>query len=108
MAEHKEIILRLIKDNLKNTLLVSGLNRLGLDAGTYHLNLTESIFGLIGFEEDDFEETVFEKYLILIEELVSKELLNDAERLKAVSTNIYESLIKERELQLLSKKQERV
>jgi hypothetical protein len=48
---NKELILSLIKDNLKNTLLISGLNKLGVEAGSYQLNLTDSIFQLIGLKE---------------------------------------------------------
>jgi hypothetical protein len=95
----KELIVSLITDNLRNTLLVEGLNKLGLEAGAYRLNLTASIFQLIGFEEDDFEEEVFERYSILIERIVSDEVFEDSERLRAISINIYESLIADRELQ---------
>lgn len=95
----KELALGLIKDNLKSTCFILGLQKLGVLADPYHLNLEDSIFKLIGFESDDFEEDVFEKYSILIEEIASLELLEDPERLKAVCNNIYESLIKDRELQ---------
>jgi hypothetical protein len=61
--------------------------------------LTDSIFQLIGFERDEYEEEVFERYSNLIEKIVCTELFEDAERLREISTNIYERLIKDREIQ---------
>ena len=99
MANNKELTISLIKDNLKNTCLLLGLEKLGIHAEPYHLNLIDSIFQLIGFEKDDFEEEIFERYSILIDEIVSFELLEDSERLKKVCNDIYENLINERAYQ---------
>lgn len=41
---NEELIIRLIKDNLINTKLISGLNCLGLIADDYTLFLGETIF----------------------------------------------------------------
>lgn len=99
MKNNKELTLSLIKDNLKNTCLLLGLEKLGILAEPYHLNLIDSIFQLIGFEKDGFEEEIFEKYSKLIDKIVSLELLEDPERLKEVCNNIYESLLNERAYQ---------
>ena len=52
-------IINLIKDDLKNTALVSGLEELGLDSGKYYLNLGETIFALMNLGEN---EPLWEEY----------------------------------------------
>lgn len=49
---NKELIVSLIKDNLINTRLVHGLDLLGLDSGNYHIHLSQTIFNLIGIEDN--------------------------------------------------------
>lgn len=48
----KHIIISLIKDDLTNYRLVSGLEALGLDSDCYSLCLGETIFKLMGFPKN--------------------------------------------------------
>ena len=50
---NKDLIIRLIKDDLTNNKLIDGLNDLGMEADHYHLYLSEIIFDLIGFKIDN-------------------------------------------------------
>jgi hypothetical protein len=45
----QELILALIRDNLINMKLISGLNALGLIADDYYLNLGDTVFKFNGF-----------------------------------------------------------
>lgn len=56
---HKNLILRLIQDDILNTRLVNGLQNLGIDASPYCLHLSDSIFYLLDIKD----ETCFKKYM---------------------------------------------
>lgn len=62
---NKKLILSLIKDDLINTKLVNGLDALGLNAQDYRLHLSDTVFKLMGIEEDKKGEKLFEHYLEL-------------------------------------------
>jgi hypothetical protein len=49
--DNKSLILSLIKDDLINTKLVSGIESLGIDAGLYLLGISDAIFVLMGIDD---------------------------------------------------------
>ncbi|MGQ0826950.1 MAG: hypothetical protein ACT4ON_01010 [Bacteroidota bacterium] len=100
----KELIISLIKDNLKNTRLVVGLDKLGLDSGKYHLQLSDTVFKLIGFKSDEHEERVFEEYVNTSMKVSSIDIFMHPEKLEAIATKIYETLMQEQKLQIKMKK----
>lgn len=51
--KQREIITKLIKDDLTNNQLIDGLNTMGLEADHYHLYLSEIIFDMVGFTIDN-------------------------------------------------------
>ena len=59
----KEIIIALIKDDIKNTRLVTRLNQLGLEASNYHWNICDVIFKLLGFEDTLQTEETYQYYI---------------------------------------------
>lgn len=59
---NKELIISLIKDDLRNTKLVNGLNKIGLKADDYYLNLSDTIFQLMGFEDNSQTDALIEFY----------------------------------------------
>ena len=62
----KDLILRLIRDDLVHYRLVTGLNDLGLHAHDYHLHLADTIFDLMGFEAGRLRDLVFENaYMVM-------------------------------------------
>lgn len=61
----KKLILSLIKDHLINAKLVNGLNEMGLNADNYFLHLSDTIFSLMGYEDNDETEQIFERYMEL-------------------------------------------
>ena len=60
----KKLIISLIKDDLINAKLVNRLNEIGLCADDYFLHLSDTIFKLMGFEDDEETETIYERYTI--------------------------------------------
>ena len=89
MKEKKEFILRLIKNNLINTKLVNGLNELGLDAGYYHLSLSDIVVELMNIKINDEE---FEQYLDLYEEVQEIDITQEPELLDDLAVRIYNHL----------------
>jgi hypothetical protein len=61
----KRLILSLIKDDLINAKLVNGLNVIGLNADNYFLHLSDTIFKIMGFDDNEETETIFVRYMEL-------------------------------------------
>lgn len=89
----QKLILSLIKDNLINTKLVNGLNAMGLDASTYSLHLSETIFELMGFRDNKKSDQVFEYYLELVEKVNAINISQSHEALDLLTTEIYGELL---------------
>jgi len=62
-SNNKSLIISLIKDDLIHTKLVYGLEALGLNALNYHLHLSETIFEIMRFPQDESTEPILEYYL---------------------------------------------
>ncbi len=61
--KQKSVIISLIKDDLIYTKLIHGLEALGLSALNYHLHLSETVFEIMRFPQDESTEPVMEYYL---------------------------------------------
>jgi hypothetical protein len=59
----KQLIISLIKDDLINSKLLHGLDRLGLYADDYMLHLADTIFKLLEIPEDENNEELFMYYM---------------------------------------------
>jgi hypothetical protein len=92
-ASNKDLIVSLIKDDLINNKLVSGLTDLGLCAGDYHLNLSETILTLLGLETED--DAIHDLYFNLTQQSNNLDLSDIATRdqqLTALTTKVYNQL----------------
>ena len=69
---HKPIILSLIKDDIVNTNLISGLRELGIDSGDYLLHIPEAILQLMGFEDGPDTDEIYDAYFDLIQHITPK------------------------------------
>jgi len=67
--KRKKLLVSLITDDLINYKLVHGLLELNLASGSYLLNLSATIIGLMGFRGDQ-NEVVFEHYMDLLERAI--------------------------------------
>lgn len=61
----KNLMLSLIKDDLLNHKLVSGLTKLGLDASPYTLHLSDTIFYLFDLNQKPDQEELMKRYFEL-------------------------------------------
>src|SRR4051812_42661974 len=89
----KALILSLIKDDIINSKLVIGLNGLGLDATNYFLHLSETIFRLMGFEDNEHNDEIYEKYLELTKTAAVTCISESHQSLDNLALNIYTTLV---------------
>lgn len=92
--DKKELILSLIRDNLINTKLTSGLGDLGLVADDYTLHLGDTIFKLMGIPPSEHSDWLFENVFITISEKVGQiDIRSSKHELNLLSMEIYRELL---------------
>lgn len=92
--DKQALILSLIQDNLINTKLLNGLTDLGLIADDYYLNLGDTIFKLMDFEESEKSDLIFEKVFIENSKKVNQIDFSDSkDELIRLSMEIYNELL---------------
>lgn len=97
--DNKQLILSLIKSDVINNKLLSGLEAIGFNAiGNYMLELDDRIFELVGFDitDSNLRDQVFEKYIAIVDKAAELEIvkLREKETLESVVENIYQELVK--------------
>lgn len=95
--ESKSLIIRLIKEDLKNYRLVKGLNALGLTSSEYLLDIAYVVFRLMGFEEGQIDDDLNQLYVMLTNNLEIDEL-GDPDLLEQFSANIFAELLAEKKI----------
>lgn len=93
--ESKELIISLIKDDLRNMRLTYGLSELGLVAEKYSLQLNRTILLLMGFDKEQQDDDIYDKYNGYSEKIVRIDIFEQPELLDELASNIYNFLIKE-------------
>ena len=89
-AETKEkLILSLIKDDLINAKLVNGLNEMGLKAEGFYLHLTDTIFELMDFEDNEETQFVFERYVEFSKKAACVDVSQSHEAMDALALEVY-------------------
>ena len=66
----KHLIIHLIGEQIRNQILISALENLGLDCTSYTLNISEEILSLVGFSEK--ADKLYQRYFELIEDAVKE------------------------------------
>lgn len=91
---NNEIVIELIVSELLLGKMMLGLHRLHIDASSYSLNLSQVIFRLIGFGEDEQTEELYDQYTLLcLKALDTNFDLNDSKAIKLLAIDIHASLI---------------
>lgn len=96
---NERLIISLIKDDLINCKLVDGLNSLGLKADDYCLYLSDTIFKLIGFEDNDKTEMIHRYYINQTKKVKELEITNVDKSIDNLANEIYKSLKEKVKLQ---------
>lgn len=91
----KKIIIGLIKDDLRHTKLVSGLNLMGFSSDNYGLNISRALFYVMELNTDDRRlERIRDEYCertARVEEFAR----NDSESFDWLAKDIYNWLLKQ-------------
>ena len=90
-----QLINSLIIDDIVNTMLVHGLQRLGFDAGDYYLSVSDVIFKIMGYDEM-YDEPIYEGYLDLVKKAVKKHVKPDRLKLEKPASEMYKYLCRNR------------
>lgn len=89
----KKLILSLIKDDLINAKLVNGLIAIGLNADNYFLHLSDTIFELIGFEDNEGTATIFEHYMELASRATYMDISQSHKPIDDLALQIYTEIV---------------
>ena len=89
---NKELVVHLIREELRNKCLMYALRNLGFDCSSYTLNISQQILDLVGFQEKSNE--LYQWYFKLIDKaLVEITFWNLDEMMDKWSLNIYIELL---------------
>lgn len=91
---NKKLILSLIKDDLINSKLTIGLDKLGLQPELYLLGLSDTVFMLMSIKNNQRGEALFEHYLELRQKVEAIDLTKSYESLDGLALEIYNELLK--------------
>ena len=92
--DKEKLILSLIKDDLINTNLICNLRKIGLHSDCYYLNLSSTVFELMGFKSSVETDEVFNKYVEMAEEGSKVDITETNKMLEELALGIYEELKK--------------
>jgi hypothetical protein len=88
----EKLILSLIKDDLINTNLIFNLRKIGLHSDCYYLNLSSTIFDLMGFTNSEETDEVFHRYVEMTEEAAKIDITETNKMLEKFALQIYRKL----------------
>ena len=94
--EKKKLILSLIKDDLINAKLVHGLNEMGLIADPYFLQLSDTVFKLMGFKEGKKSDRAFERYMDLSKKATQVDISLSHKPMEKLALKIYKEIVDEK------------
>ncbi len=78
----RELIIRLIEQDIKHNQLINGFNRIGLIVSEdHHLNIVGIVSGLMGNSSDDWFDLYHKTMLDVEPSMISKEGLSASEKL---------------------------
>lgn len=87
-----KLIIELIEDNISNVKLINGLHNLGIDASLYYFNSPRVVFKLIGIENLNNTDELFEKYFEWLKNGESIDFSESREELRKYAETIYYNL----------------
>lgn len=87
----REVIIQLIKEDLRSSKLVLGLSELGLDAGKYHLNISSLVFNLMGINEQN--EKLLDIYMEFMDRTMSIPDIEQEGILQRMAEELYALLL---------------
>jgi hypothetical protein len=88
----QQLILSLIKDDMINSTLVNGLSAVGLNAESYFLHLSTTIFELMEIPDTDATAPIFERYVQLTKKAAAIPIHQSHAGLDELAKEIYQEI----------------
>lgn len=92
----KEFIIKLIKEDIRNNILVSSLESTGLSAYPFFTDLGSMVMQLIGFSEKDRDDDLYQIYESMMEKSNGTNINAFPEIVNKLSEEIYIELLAEK------------
>jgi hypothetical protein len=89
---NSSFVISLIKDDLINSKLVYTLCDAGLNAVDYYLQLSKTIFQLMGYDSDEYADEVFRRYFILSQKVKFISIKDGHHTLDPLANELYNLL----------------
>jgi hypothetical protein len=93
---NQNLILTLIKSDLRNQKLIRGLDQAGVLAEDFYTDLATPILKLIGFEDSERNDELYEFYDHTVDRLIDLEVNNFLEKQKMLALELYNELLLEK------------
>lgn len=93
MEHSKELILSLLRADLKNSKLLYGLEKVGFTADDFYTDLDRQVLELMGFGREQRSDELYQHYHQTIERLVEVPLPVFFENLKTMTLELYNELL---------------
>jgi hypothetical protein len=95
MNDISQLIIKLIKEDLKSNRLIEGLSHLGVNADLYILEISIVIMGLMELSDDEIDEWGLDTYHLIIMEKCKN--WKSLEFLDSTAMEVYSELIMEKD-----------
>jgi len=89
----RDLVIAMIRDDLVNHRLLTGLYNLGLVTELYFLNMSQTVFDYMGITSKKEYDHNYERYIQLKEEVMQYDLGEGREKLNALAEKIYGELV---------------
>jgi len=89
----KELILSLIKADMRNIKLIKGLDKAGALVEYFHSDLGTIILKLIGFEEVERDDTLYDFYDKTLNRIIDIDVSEFMEQLNFLTVDFYNELL---------------
>jgi hypothetical protein len=103
-TQNTDLILALIKAELRNYKLIIGLEQAGLVVDRFFTCLDRNIMALIGFEDYERDESLYERFDLLITPIENMEVDEFHHKLNQIALGVYAGLLKEKRVRTMTKK----
>jgi hypothetical protein len=89
---NRELVIRLIREELRNQFLINSLESLGFDCSSFSVNITEVVFVLAGFQDDPDE--LYNRYYDMMDNVLENATMDNLDKmLDTWSMDIYIGLL---------------
>jgi len=93
MESKKDLIIRLIQQDMKHNQLTGGLQKIGLNVDLHHLEIIEVVIKLMELSTGDASDQWAKTYFSFLEQAAEYEVANNAENLLPLAEECFNLLL---------------